>query len=151
MGSKWGKCIKQQCAMLLIFNSMAHCHDRSMLSRMGNPRAAMGTFSVSSRYRWPCLRICGIHGSQITARCKLELTVIAHLVNEQAQCEIYGVHPCGCLLQQVCSVHGLSSCMWLMSAMMLSAIPLRRSTSTSRNSGLKQYTQKHRSSSCCHS
>ena len=35
MGSKLGKCIKQQCAILLIFNSMAHCHDRSMLSRMG--------------------------------------------------------------------------------------------------------------------
>lgn len=51
----------EYCAILLIFNSMTHCHDRSMLSRMGYLRAAMGTFSVSSRFRWPYLRICGIH------------------------------------------------------------------------------------------
>ena len=35
--------------------------------------------------------------------------------------------------------------------MILPAIPFRRSTNTSRNTGLKHQTQKYRSRSCCHS
>lgn len=88
---------------------------------------------------------------EVAARQILELVVVAHLVNEQAQGEVNGIHPCGGLLQQACTVHGLPPFTRLMSEMMLPAIPCRRSTSTSRNTGLKHQTQKFRSRSCCHS
>ena len=88
---------------------------------------------------------------EVAARQILELVVVAHLVNEQAQGEVNGIHPCGGLLQQACTVHGLPSFTRLMSEMILPAIPCRRSTSTSRNTGLKHQTQKFRSRSCCHS
>ena len=45
----------------------------------------------------------GFRGSEVhevAARQILELVVVAHLVNEQAQGEVNGIHPCGGLLQQ---------------------------------------------------
>ncbi|EXZ75667.1 hypothetical protein M123_4783 [Bacteroides fragilis str. 3976T8] len=88
---------------------------------------------------------------EVAARKVTELAVVAHPVDEQAQGEVDGVRPRGCLLQQGGPVHGSPSFMRRMSEMMLPAIPCRRSTSTSRNMGLKQYTQKVRSRSCRHS
>ena len=75
---------------------------------------------------------------EIAASQIFKLVVIAYLVNEQAQGEVNGVHPCGCLLQQGSPVHGSPSLMRRMSEMILPAIPFRRSTSTSRYIGLKQ-------------
>ena len=40
---------------------------------------------------------------EVAARQILELVVVAHLVNEQAQGEVNGVHPYGCVFEQ-CSV-----------------------------------------------
>ena len=85
---------------------------------------------------------------EVAARHAFKLAVVAHLVDKQARGEVDDVNIPGCLLQQLCPGHGLSSCILLMSEMILPAIPFRRSTSTSRNIGLKQYTQKYRSRSC---
>ena len=70
MWDEWGKCIKRQCAILLVFNSMAHCHNGKMLSQMGNQRAITGCFSTSLRFRWLCQRICGIPCSLLLWHCR---------------------------------------------------------------------------------
>ena len=102
--------------------------------------------------RWPPVRWVSGSGSS-RSRCPTDTRTGSRCTPRKwtGTGKVSGIHPCGGLLQQACTVHGLPSFTRLMSEMMLPAIPCRRSTSTSRNTGLKHQTQKFRSRSCCHS